>query len=99
MLMFNLRRVCLTRVLTSGVYKFTGRLSVTPAAQSPLHPQRHIASTFARSPAELFAKRLREMETEFDNGGVNQLHVPGFGVPIDYEMAREERFAHGLNDW
>ncbi|CAK7275552.1 hypothetical protein SEPCBS57363_006752, partial [Sporothrix epigloea] len=38
--------------------------------------------------------------TEFDNSGRGPLRVPGFGgIPINYELPVEARFAHGFQEW
>lgn len=38
----------------------------------------------------------------FDNSGKGPLHVPGFGIPLDYEIPRDYRspkaFAHGIKE-
>lgn len=34
-----------------------------------------------------------------DNTGRSPLRVPGFGIPLDYELPAEEAFAHGLAAW
>lgn len=37
---------------------------------------------------------------DLDNGGSGPLFVSGFGgVPVDYELPVDERFAHGIREW
>ena len=37
---------------------------------------------------------------DLDNSGRGRLRVPGFdGIPIDYELEVQERFAHGFKEW
>ena len=37
------------------------------------------------------------MEPIFDNSGLAALKVPGFGLPIDFELDEKERFQHGTD--
>ncbi|RDW56739.1 hypothetical protein BP6252_13994 [Coleophoma cylindrospora] len=39
-------------------------------------------------------------QAAMNNTGRGPLRVPGFGgIPIEYELECEQRFAHGVNDW
>src|SRR5271156_6519005 len=37
---------------------------------------------------------------DLDNSGLGPLRVPGFdGIPVDYQLPVDARFAHGVREW
>jgi hypothetical protein len=48
---------------------------------------------------ELRHERPKERDVQLDNSGDKPLCVPGFGLPVDFELPADKRFAHRAHDW
>jgi len=42
---------------------------------------------------------LAESKVTFSNDGSGRLKVPGFGLPLHFELDARRRFSHGASDW
>ncbi|RFU26273.1 hypothetical protein B7463_g10067, partial [Scytalidium lignicola] len=74
--------------------------SVVPhESTSFLHLQKILAFT-SPSISKIARMDASVNEVIMDNSGCRPLQVPGFGgIPIDYVLKCEDRFAHGIKDW